>query len=424
MPSRLAASVKRRTANGMRTTAGFLIAHRRRLPAPLRSVLAQAYEALPLRARRVLQQPVVLADEALPERPPVKGTSVRLLIGPANFAGQGWQWSRAVERELPDVGAETYAFVKGSLDFPVDYGVPVATYANSARWQEDQERHVLATYTHVLVEAERPILGTRYGSTCDGELPVLLNAGIKVGFIAHGSDVRIPSRHVRENEWSPFVDTEWEVVPILERNATRNVEILAGYDGHLFVSTPDLLDYVPRSSWCPVIVERSVWATDDGVLERPVPVVVHAPSKDRIKGSDVIDPIMQDLSHRGLVEYRRIGGVPPSQMPAFYRSADIVLDQFRIGSYGVAACEGMAAGRVVVGHVTPWVRRRVRELTGTDLPVVEATPDILAEVVLGLLETRAEAAAVAKAGLAFVDDVHDGRRSAMALAPFLLGESG
>jgi hypothetical protein len=362
-----------------------------------------------------------LVTGELPRRPSVKNTPVRLLVGPANFAGQGWQWARAVERELPGVGAEAYAFVKGALDFAADYGVPMMMYSKSREWQEQQERHVLASYTHVLVEAERPILGTRYGSTCDGELPVLRAGGLQVGFIAHGSDVRIPSRHVQENEWSPFVDSSWEVVPVLERNASHNVEMLARYDGHLFVSTPDLLDYVPRATWCPVIVEPRVWATDEGAMERRVPIVVHAPSNDRIKGSDLVDSIVQGLADRGVVEYRRIVRVPPEMMPAVYRDADIVLDQFRIGSYGVAACEGMAAGRVVIGHVTPPVRRAVWEFTGLDLPIVEATPNTLEEVVLGLVEGRADAARAGLAGAEFVAEVHNGRRSAHVLAPFLVG---
>ena len=424
MPTRLAARIKRRAMTSARGISRPMIDHRESLPAPVRTVLRGVHRALPVRIRRALRNPSVppQTTEELPPRPPVRRATVRLLIGPANFAGQGWQWARAVERHLPDVAAEAYAFVKGSLDFPVDYGVPVAMYANSAQWQQDQERHILSSYTHVLVEAERPVLGTRYGSTCDGELRVLLKGGLKVGFIAHGSDVRIPSRHVQENEWSPFVDTSWEVVPVLERNATRNVEIMAAYDGHLFVSTPDLLGYVQRSVWCPVIVEPEVWATDDRPMQRQVPLAVHAPSNERIKGSDLIDPVLQELADRGLIEYRRIRSIDPQQMPDVYRRADIVLDQFRIGGYGVAACEAMAAGRIVLGHITPEVRQTIVEHTGMQLPIIEATPATVQDVLLRLIDDRSAAITSAAAGPAFVDAVHDGRRSAKALAPFLLGD--
>ena len=158
-------------------------------------------------------------------------------------------------------------------------------------------------------------------------------------------------------------------------------------------------------------------------MQRRVPLAVHAPSNERIKGSDLIDPVLQQLADRGLIEYRRIRGVQPEQMPAVYREADIVLDQFRIGSYGVAACEAMAAGRVVLGHVTPAVRQTILDLAGMPLPIVEATPSSLEDVMLGLLDDRSRSIAAGAAGPAFVREIHDGRRSATALSEFLLGEA-
>ena len=70
-----------------------------------------------------------------------------------------------------------------------------------------------------------------------------------------------------------------------------------------------------------------------------------------------------------MIEYRQIVGVPHAEMPEFYAGADIVLDQFTLGSYGVAACEAMASGRLVMGHVDEPARAEVRDRTGLDLPV-------------------------------------------------------
>ena len=53
----------------------------------------------------------------------------------------------------------------------------------------------------------------------------------------------------------------------------------------------------------------------------------------------------------GLVDYTPLRDVPWSEMPGVIASADIVLDQFALGGYGVAAVEAMASGRAVVGHV-------------------------------------------------------------------------
>jgi hypothetical protein len=356
----------------------------------------------------------------MPTRPPLPPAPIRLLIGPANFAGQGWAWSRAVTRNLADTSAQCMAVSKGKLDFPVDYEVPRETYLSS-KWHRDQTRYVTRNYTHVLIEAARPILGSRppHGERCTADLPRLERAGQRVALVAHGSDVRLPSAHAERYRWSPFSDSDWSVVRSLEYNAVRNRTLFQRHSGEIYVSTPDLLDDMPGAAWLPVVVDPERWLSTRQPMSRRRPVVVHAPSNPRIKGSDLIDPIMSRLDDQGLVEYRRIEGLQPSQMPAVYHDADIILDQFRLGSYGVAAVEGMAAGRVVIGHIVGPVAERVRRQSGLELPVVDADPDNLADVLGEILADRDRARAYARAGVDFVREVHDGRRSAHILAPFL-----
>lgn len=344
---------------------------------------------------------------------------VRLLVGPANFAGQGTRWARAFEQRVPTAKATSFAFFRGALDYPVDYGVPARTYRRNHRWRLNFYNHVVRNYTHVLLEAARPIFGPLHGPDGSFEIPHLLTRGLRVGLIAHGSDVRIPSRHAQSEPWSPFPDLEDENVELLERNATRAVELFTSYPGSVYVSTPDLLDYVPNATWCPVIVDVDAWRSDAPVLEHDKPVVAHAPSKSAMKGSELIDPIMRRLAEQGLITYRRVEGVDPADMPAVYRDADIVLDQFRIGSYGVAACEAMAAGRIVVGHIAQHVRDRVAADTGLELPMVDATPDTVEQVVRDLIANRERGREIAARGPAYVQKVHDGRWSAEALASFV-----
>lgn len=345
--------------------------------------------------------------------------AVRLLVGPANFAGQGTRWARALEERVATTKATSFAFFKGVLDYPVDYGVPARTYRRNPRWRLNFYNHVVRNYTHVLLEAARPIFGPLHGPDGSFEIPHLLTKGLQVGLIAHGSDVRIPSRHAETEPWSPFPDLDDETVELLERNSTRAVELFTSYPGQVYVSTPDLLDYVPNAVWCPVIVDPDTWRSDSPVLEHKKPVVAHAPSKSAMKGSELIDPIMESLAQRGLITYRRVEGVDPADMPAVYRDADIVLDQFRIGSYGVAACEAMAAGRIVVGHIAQHVRDRVLAETGLDLPIVDATPDTVEQVVLDLIAHPERGREFAARGTEFVELVHDGSWSADALAVFV-----
>lgn len=342
---------------------------------------------------------------------------VRLWVAPANFAGQGHAWARAVEEHISGVGARTMA-VEGPHGFPADQVVPDTAYRDIG-WQRAQKRYVLGSYTHLLVEAGRPVLGTLYGRTCAGELPVLRAAGVSVGLMSHGSDLRLPSAHAERFENSPFCGATDDVTARLERNARAQAALFAAFDGPTFVSTPDLLDYAPGATWCPTVVDPDAWASDTPVLTRPRPRVVHIPSRGRLKGSDHIDPELSDLDSRGVITYVRLEGVSHARVRDEVRAADVVVDQAVMGLYGVSALEGLAAGRLVLGFVGDRVRERVREATGLDVPIVEITPTSLRQSLAEVLDQPEEARVAATLGPAFVRAVHDGRRSARVLGAWL-----
>jgi glycosyltransferase involved in cell wall biosynthesis len=85
----------------------------------------------------------------------------------------------------------------------------------------------------------------------------------------------------------------------------------------------------------------------------------------------------------------------------------------------VATLEAMAAGRVVVAHVSDHARTVIRDATGAEVPVVQARADTLEEVVRGIIADPAASRATAAAGRDFVTAFHDGRRTAAVLDPFL-----
>ncbi|WP_168583416.1 glycosyltransferase [Gephyromycinifex aptenodytis] len=357
----------------------------------------------------------------LPMRPePDRDAPIRLWVGPSNFAGQGHAWAQAAQAHVDGVSARSMGVRRRErLLFPTDYEIEPHPYNRMPVWCMRQERYLIDLYTHVLIEAARPVTGRVPAARSEAEEDTMREAGLHLAHIVHGTEVRVPSIHQETTPWSPFHDTTWDLIPTYEQNARAVVARLRRFDGPVFVSTPDLLDMLPDATWCPVVVDPQKWALEGQILQRERPVVVHAPSSGRIKGSTLIDPLMERLDAEGVIEYRRLRDMLPSQMPLAYRDADIVLDQFALGSYGVAACEAMAAGRVVLGHNTDSVRERVQTGTGMELPIVEATPESIVEVLRGLLADRDGARARAEAGRQFVAQVHDGRRSADALRGFL-----
>ena len=360
-----------------------------------------------------IDAPFVVLPEQVRARPaggPVVG------FGPANSAGQAWAWAKALEREVPGLRTEVVAVTNGRLDFPCDVGVDKQTFHHDATWQLAFHEHVIAEWTHVLLEAGRPVAGTLNGRTFAGDAEVFERAGLRVGLVFHGSEIRDPRRHAAAHRWSPFRDASDELTARLQRKYDDLAPVVAAFDGPTFVSTPDLLDYVPGAVWLPLVIDLVAFAPGEPPLTREVPVVVHAPSNTALKGTAEIEAALAPLLADGLVDYRRIEGVSPDRFGALLADADIVIDQLLLGSYGVLACEAMALGRVVIGNVDVSVRARV----GADVPVLDATPDTLTDVVRGVLADRDGARERARAGRAFVEHVHDGSTAGRLLHEHLL----
>lgn len=351
-------------------------------------------------------------------------TSVRLLVAPTNSAGQAFRWARAASENLSDVGAVNLMTTNAStarFSFPADVGVPETGYLFAHGWQRRQRAEIIDRFTHVLLESGRYLYGpVPWKSQIDVALE-LVSRGVRIGLLWHGSDIRVPSEHAAWELDSPFGARghySKEATSILEANAIERRRMVSATDLPVFVSTPGLLD-VERARWLPVVVDPERWRSPSPPLAADVPVVAYVPSNSPMKGDESVDVQLAALDNEGLIRYRRLERVPSAEMPDVYRSADIVLDQFRLGDYGVAACEAMAAGRIVIGHVHDDVRRRVRDITGRELPIVEARFDGVGAKIREVLADPAPWVAQAAAGVSFVDAVHDGRASAAQLSDFL-----
>jgi hypothetical protein len=387
-----------------------VIRKRADFPAPIRREIDSAAQRDGWANKLMLRA----SGQIAPEPIDVPTQSVRLYIGPSNYAGQAYEWAHAVERALPTVGARNAAFaLSDDFAFPTDYQVPVAVYQASEVWHIAQLGSI-EQYTHALIESFTSLLGNHWRGSILDEVHELRSRGLNVAFMCHGTDVRLPSRHRSLDRWSPFIDDER--TRRLEEIALRNHALLNDLGGTAFVSTPDLLIDVPDGVWCPVVVDARIWAASAGpVLKGPRPRVVHIASAGAVKGTNLIRDSMMRLQDQAVIDFHMLSGVAHEEMPQLYGAADIVLDQFRIGSYGVAACEAMASGRLVVSHVSDQVRSAVKAATGQALPIVEADPDTIDTVVADIAANPDNYRAIAAAGMDFARQIHDGSSSAQVL---------
>lgn len=373
-----------------------------------------------LPAGRSFDPAMPLATVSLPD-----AARMRLLIGPENSAGQGEAWARAVTEHVPWAVAESFVVARDdAFGHAAGLVVPAPVFAWSRRWQAAHREAIAARVTHLMIESGRPILAGGARGDVDRDVRWLRDRGIRVAFVWHGSDARDPDRHAAQHPHSPYADASWGAVAALRASSAANRALAASRGLPSLVSTPDLLDDVPGATWLPLVVDAAAWRTRVPPLAHGGRLrVVHAPSRAVIKGTALIEPVLDELVAQGVIDYRRIEAVAHSEMPALYREADVVLDQFRLGSYGVAAVEALAAGRIVIGDVDDRVRDRVRAATGLELPMISARPEELADLLRRIAGDPGEALALAEGGPRFAADVHDGRRAAAVIADVLAVDS-
>lgn len=138
------------------------------------------------------------------------------------------------------------------------------------------------------------------------------------------------------------------------------------------------------------------------------PVIVHSPSNPTIKGTEAVLASVQQLRAHYDFDFQLIHKVPHDRALAMVRDCDIFLDQFVIGSFGMAAVEAMAFGKPTVCYLRPTVLSQLP----ADLPLVNATQHNLAEVLAGLLADGHRRAELGCAGRAYVEAHHDAHRLA------------
>ncbi|MEU4567481.1 glycosyltransferase [Micromonospora sp. NPDC023956] len=346
---------------------------------------------------------------------PLGQTRVRLGLGPANYAGQAAAFAQAICQSNPDVSAEV-VMRKGptTFVFPADVYLDLSRI-NEVDFQVEQVQRIVGRYSHLVVDAFLPVFGYLNGDNIEGDLPALRRANIKVALLAHGSEIRHPGRHLERHEFSLFRDAPEGVAERLTKRAERNRRVAEESGLPLFVTTPDLLEDLPTATWAPQVVDVASWASDHPVMERPRPVVLHAPSARWTKGTDRILPTLQELHDKRAIELKLIEGVPWEEMRELVRSADLVLDQFATGAYGTFAVEAMAAGRPVVAFLNEAMHARF----GAHPPIVNATPGSLRKAIESLLDDRERAVRIGAASVEYARDVHDGRRTASVFEDFL-----
>jgi hypothetical protein len=135
--------------------------------------------------------------------------------------------------------------------------------------------------------------------------------------------------------------------------------------------------------------------------------VAHAPSKRAVKGTDAVLAAIESLRTCGVpIALDLIEGLPNHEARRRYAAADVVIDQLRIGWYGMLAIESMALAKPVVVHLDEQAAAETEEAFGLGLPLIRATEETLADVLAGLVEQRDSLPELGRRSRDYVEHVH------------------
>ena len=346
-----------------------------------------------------------------------------ILLGATNSAGQANSWAMALRKAGRNAQSLQIVSDENGSWFNADRTI------NRSQWKtldfrKQLFKEITSQNSGVLLESLRPIFALNQPSLFTAEeglndLIDLWRAGLKVAVVFHGSDIRDQLHHAKMDEFSPYrnpVDpAKFEAVRIRADQTRLVARKLNRHRIKHFVTTPDLLHELPDATWLPAVIDIDKFKTTTSIKSSAGPLkVLFLPSNGWLKSEGLVTPVLNDLEKAGVIKLVATGSVSNSQMPGLIESADVVIDRFD-GVVGVASIEAMAAKRLVIANVAPWIYNKA-EVTP---PVIHATPKTLADKLQEIAGDNFNHQQITDAGFEYVSKWHDGKESATRLNHWL-----
>lgn len=212
-----------------------------------------------------------------------------------------------------------------------------------------------------------------------------------------GSDARPHIQGAPKTNGLPVKVTDW-----IKR--VRIAQITRWADS-TFCLNPDLLKHVPGSTFAPYLsvdldkLQPSPKKPLDGRSLR----VVHAPTNRKLKGTQAVIAAIEIASQQCEIELDLVEGIPHDEVIERIRAADVAVDQLELGWYGGFAVECMALGTPVIAFLDPSQLAAVPPKLVEDLPILQASPNTLADTLVTCRDALQESASRSRS---FVETWH------------------
>ena len=138
-----------------------------------------------------------------------------------------------------------------------------------------------------------------------------------------------------------------------------------------YVSTPDLLEFVPEAEWLPNPVNLKGLKYSEIDITGPLKIL-HAPTDRDVKNTKAVEEAILQVKEEGLdIQFTIIEDIKHSELLEQISKHDLVIDWLNpdYGIYGVFSIESMALGRPVICSLTDSLYEKY------DLPIISINPN-------------------------------------------------
>jgi len=240
----------------------------------------------------------------------------------------------------------------------------------------------------------------RYRFSPHFDLPILRLFGKKIFVHFRGSDIR-------NNEVFDYFTERYKGVALVPPRPSepwqeRSLAKWRRYAHGIFVSTPDLLRIVPEATEISQVIDLRTWTRREPRNNGGVFRVAHAPTVRTKKGTEFLIQAVEALRQEGhRIELVLVEGLTPQEAAIRFAQCDVGVDQLLLGWYGKVTVDLMAMGIPVICNIDDELRSHRRFL-----PVFNATPATIKEVLLRLMQKPSLRDAVVEQGRQYVAEYH------------------
>jgi len=195
-------------------------------------------------------------------------------------------------------------------------------------------------------------------------------AGVKIVVMPYGGDVQDFEIHDDVVYRAAYLADYPEFVRHHMRSRRRQVRrwirhadwVIAGCDWVHYLPHWDTLMLahfsIDTEEWCPADGGRGEPEAPRAFTPEKPLRVLHAPNHRAIKGTAVVESLVQRLRTEGLpIELVIVQKMPNHELKKLVQEVDVVIEQLVIGWYGMFALEAMASAKPVLTYIAPDLER-------------------------------------------------------------------